>query len=184
MKWFRMARISNPPLSETVSILYDEKTFYNSFTRDMLDAKKEVIIKSPFIARRRLETLKPIFEELIYRNVQVVVITRHPYEHDTIMADYAEEGIRYFEALGVQVLLCNGGHHRKLAMIDRKIIWEGSLNILSQSYSREFMRRIDSKNLTEELFKFLKFDRLDTFRENLGDIIREDFARKEVEYGY
>jgi len=61
--------------------------------------------------------------------------------------------------LGVQVLLCVGNHHRKLAILDRKILWEGSLNILSQTHSREIMRRIDSSKLTGEMFKFLKLER-------------------------
>ena len=65
-----------------------------------------------------------------------------------------EAGICFFESVGSQVLLVNGRHHRKLAMIDRKILWEGSLNILSQTYSREFMRRIESKELTNELFQY------------------------------
>lgn len=72
----------------------------------------------------------------------------------------AEEEIQYFEALGVQVLLCVGNHHRKLAILDRKVLWEGSLNILSQTHSREIMRRIDSKELTIEMFNFLKLNKV------------------------
>lgn len=91
-------------------------------------------------------------------------MTRQPNEHDITLIEQAKAGIHYFEIIEVQVLLCKGGCHGKLAMIDRKILWKGSLNILSQSHSREFMRRIESKKLTEELFKFLKFDTLSLFR--------------------
>lgn len=168
MRWFWKSRITNQPLPEAVSILHDENTFYNKFRHDLLDAKHEVIIESPFITTRRLDTLKPIFQILINNGVQVFIMTRHPHEHERSMSEQAEAGIRYFEALGAQVLLCDGGHHRKLAMIDRKVLWEGSLNILSQSHSREFMRRIESKKLTEELFKFLKLDRLNVFRKELN----------------
>lgn len=167
MNWFNKPKITHKPLSETNSILYDESTFYNRLKQDLLEAKQEIIIESPFITARRLEMLKPVFEKLIARGVEVFIMTRDPHEHDESMAKQAEAGIHYFEVLGVQVLLCGGGHHRKLAIIDRKVLWEGSLNILSQSHSREFMRRIESKNLTEELFKFLKFDRLNIFRKKL-----------------
>ncbi len=159
MNWFKTFRLTPQPLPETVSILYDESTFYNRFREDLLEAKQEVIIESPFITSRRLEMLKPVFEKLIARGVEVFIMTRDPNEHDESLSKQAEAGIHYFEVLGVQVLLCDGGHHRKLAIIDRKVLWEGSLNILSQSHSREFMRRIDSKSLTEELFKFLKLNR-------------------------
>jgi hypothetical protein len=61
--------------------------------------------------------------------------------------------------MGVQVLLCIGNHHRKLAILDRKILWEGSLNILSQNNSREIMRRIDNQNIAMEMFDYLKLER-------------------------
>ena len=107
-----------------------------------------------------MQTFRPIFEKLIAKDVKIFVVTRNPQEHDNDYKLQAETEIAYFEDIGVQPLLCTGNHHRKLAILDRKILWEGSLNILSQSHSREFMRRIDSKKLTEELFQFLKFDTL------------------------
>jgi phosphatidylserine/phosphatidylglycerophosphate/cardiolipin synthase-like enzyme len=106
-----------------------------------------------------MQMLKPIFEKFINKGIQVFVFTRDPLEHDTFMAEQSEEGIRYCEYIGVQVLLVRGGHHRKLAMIDRKILWEGSLNILSQSNSHEFMRRFVSIQIDMELFKFLNYSK-------------------------
>lgn len=167
MNWFRTPKVMHKSPIETGSILHDEKTFYKHFTHDLLEAKQEVIIESPFLATKRLNILKPTFEKLIARGVEVFVMTRDPLEHDEFLSEQAEAGIHYFEVLGIKTLLCDGGHHRKLAMIDRKVTWEGSLNILSQSHSREFMRRIESETLTQELFKFLKFDRLGVFRDKL-----------------
>jgi hypothetical protein len=67
----------------------------------------------------------------------------------------SEEEITKFETMGIQTFLCAGNHHRKLAIIDRKILWEGSLNILSQNNSREIMRRIEGKKYASEMFNFL-----------------------------
>jgi phosphatidylserine/phosphatidylglycerophosphate/cardiolipin synthase-like enzyme len=159
MNWFKSFRLISQPLPEPSSILYDETTFYNKFKQDLLEAKQEVIIESPFIATRRLEMLKPVFEALVGRGVQVFIMTRDPLEHDESMLRQAEAGVHYFEVLGVQVLLCEGGHHRKLAMIDRKVLWEGSLNILSQTKSREIMRRIESETMALEMFEFLKLNK-------------------------
>ena len=137
--------------------LFDEKTFYKKFISDLLDCKKEVIIESPFITKTRMQMLYPVFEVLIKRGVNVTVVTRDPYEHTELYKYQSELIIHRFEELGVQVLLCVGNHHRKLAILDRKILWEGSLNILSQTKSREIMRRIDSKQTAVEMFDFLKF---------------------------
>ena len=106
-----------------------------------------------------MRMLKPVFEELINRGVKIYVMTRDPKEHNENLEIQSEEEIHFFEVLGVQVLLCVGNHHRKLAILDRKILWEGSLNILSQIKSREIMRRIENKKLTVEMFNFLKFEK-------------------------
>ncbi len=146
------------------SQLYNENTFYKAFLKDLNNAQKEVIIESPYITRDRANKLIPIFNKLLDRGVKIFIVTKDPSEHDENMAYQAEEVIAYFESTEIQVLLCEGGHHRKLAMIDRKILWEGSLNILSQTHSREFMRRIDSKELTEEMFEFLNFNQVKFFK--------------------
>lgn len=106
-----------------------------------------------------MRVLFPVFEELIRRNVKVYVFTRDPKEHSDSFEFQSEVEIQRFEALGVQVFLCTGNHHRKLALIDRKILWEGSLNILSQIKSREIMRRIEDEVATRQMFDFLKFYR-------------------------
>ena len=46
-------------------------------------------------------------------------------------------------------------HHRKLAIIDREIIYEGSLNILSYRDSCEIIRKIASVLKAEMLIDFI-----------------------------
>jgi phosphatidylserine/phosphatidylglycerophosphate/cardiolipin synthase-like enzyme len=141
------------------SSLYDESTFYPQFVEDLLHASREVVIESPFITIERMKKLFPVFEKLVRRNIDVYVFTRDPKEHSETYEVQSEAEIQRFEELGVQVLLCTGNHHRKLAIIDRKILWEGSLNILSQIKSREIMRRIDDKRTTQHTLNFLKLER-------------------------
>ncbi len=138
------------------SKLYDDNTFYHQFINDLKHSKKEVIIESPFICSQRMCSLIGIFESLVERKVKVYVITRDPDEHDLSMKQQAEDGIRQLEMLGVQVIVATNYDHRKLAIVDRKVLWEGSLNILSQSYSREIMRRIVSENQAKEMFRFMR----------------------------
>lgn len=141
------------------STLYDENTFYQAFIKDLLGAKEEVIIESPYITTHRMKVLKPILEKLVNDGVNVYIITRDPREHDLSMEIQSEQVIRAFEIVGAQVLLCVGNDHRKLAILDRKILWEGSLNILSQTHSREIMRRVENKKITMQMFEFLKLER-------------------------
>jgi phosphatidylserine/phosphatidylglycerophosphate/cardiolipin synthase-like enzyme len=97
-----------------------------------------------------------IFHDLLAKGVKIYVMTRDPKEHEENMEYQSEQTISLFERMGVQVLLCIGNHHRKLAILDRKILYEGSLNILSQNKSREIMRRIENETVALEMFDFLR----------------------------
>lgn len=57
------------------------------------------------------------------------------------------------QEIGIDVLF-TGGHHRKLAIFDKRIPWEGSLNILSQNDSCEITRRIESEVLAQQMLDF------------------------------
>jgi hypothetical protein len=138
---FSFLRLSPSPSAELLtSALFDETTFYASFIQDLKRSRQEVIIESPFVTNRRLGPLLPVFEKLKSQNVRIVVNTRDPGEHD-------DEYARYDARQAVSKLQHTGGHHRKLAILDRKILYEGSLNILSQNASCEVMRRIESPQL-------------------------------------
>lgn len=140
--------------------LHDERTFYQACLADLEAAKDEVIIESPFITSERMQTFWPAFSKLLRRKVNVYVMTRDPREHTPEYEEQSEVEIRRMEAEGIQVLLCVGNHHRKLVMIDREILWEGSLNILSQIKSREFMRRLEGGGFAVDLFNFLGYESL------------------------
>lgn len=142
------------------SRLFDESTFYNAFIKDLQRCTKEVIIESPFITNSRAQFLRPIFQELIQRKVTVYIITRNPEELEEHLAVQSAGELAEFMLLGVQVIVCGGNHHRKLAILDRKILYEGSLNILSQNYSQEIMRRIESEQVVLKMFQFLQFKSL------------------------
>ena len=154
-----MTSLSVNKQGEFISHLFDEKSFYSSFLSDLEDCEREVIIESPFISKSRMDVLLPFFKRLINRNVTVYVITKDPSILDEPLASYSRVIIREFEILGVHVLATANHHHRKLAILDRQVLWEGSLNILSQSNSREIMRRIQGEEHAQEMFKFLKLGR-------------------------
>lgn len=141
------------------STLYDETTFYQRFAKDLENCNKEVIIESPYITTKRMKMFMPIFKKLIEKGVKIYIMTRDPKEHSESMEIQSESAINQCEVMGVQVFICTGNHHRKLAILDREVLWEGSLNILSQTKSREIMRRIEDKKLANQMFDFLKLGR-------------------------
>ncbi len=157
---FNFFNKNKPPVERLMtSQLYDEKTFYKKFISDLENCQKEVIIESPFITSSRMKVLFPILASLVVKGVKIYIVTRNPIKHDAKYALEAELEIQRFENSGIQVLLCDDNHHRKLAILDRQVLWEGSLNILSQIKSSEIMKRTDSKEAAMQMFTFLRFDR-------------------------
>ncbi len=134
--------------------LYNQDTFYKVFIRDLKRARNEVIIESPFVTVKRLETFLPIFKALVNSNVKVIIHTKDPYELDDYLKDELYKGLSSLLGLKVQVIFIKG-LHRKITVIDREILYEGSLNILSQNNSIEMMRRIKSTTLSRGLISSL-----------------------------
>lgn len=140
------------------SQLFDDSTFYQKFLKDIAYCRSELIIESPFITTRRLDSILPSLEKLVRRGVKVVINTRHPREHEEYLEGESRAALELLHKAGVAVLF-TGGHHRKLAVIDRAILWEGSLNILSHGQSCEVMRRIQSQKMAQDMVSFIKLER-------------------------
>jgi phosphatidylserine/phosphatidylglycerophosphate/cardiolipin synthase-like enzyme len=142
------------------SRLFSDENFYPAFQKDLQKCQRELIIESPFITQRRLSTLSPTLQKLKSKGVKVIVNTRDPLECDEeYMRNDATRAISSLQHMGVQVLF-TGKHHRKLAILDRNVLWEGSLNILSQNDSCEVMRRIESTQLAWQMTRFIAIDNL------------------------
>ena len=134
--------------------LHSEKNFFEAFIKDLRSAKKEVIILSPFLTTNRAGAFGNIFVSLVHRGVRVVVYTRSVASQTESMAEEAERVIGGLRQLQVKVIQ-RSRMHQKIALIDREIAWEGSLNILSHRDAGEVMRRIPFRNTAEKLVEFL-----------------------------
>jgi phosphatidylserine/phosphatidylglycerophosphate/cardiolipin synthase-like enzyme len=157
---FSLLNRPTAPAALLNSKLYDQDTFYPAFLKDLGNCHSEVIIECPFITNRRLKTLLPTLEKLKARKVRIAVNTRDPRTHDEgYWQSDATDAISKLQHMGVQVLY-TGNHHRKVAVLDRSILYEGSLNILSQNDSSEVMRRIESVPLAWQMVRFIRIDRL------------------------
>lgn len=156
---FSLRNRSNSPVDLLESKLFNEDTFYPTFLKDLNKCQSEVIIECPFATYRRLSMLLPALEKLKARKVKVAINTRDPQTHsDEYMRSDAHKSISKLQHMGIQILY-TGNHHRKLAVLDRRVLYEGSLNILSQNNSCEVMRRIESVQLAWQMTKFVGIDK-------------------------
>ena len=84
----------------------------------------------------------------------ILLNTKPLEEHDEIYKLQVRKSLSLLQSAVVEVLF-TVKHHRKLAIIDREIIYEGSLNIFSYRDSYEIMRRTASVLEAEMLIDFI-----------------------------
>jgi phosphatidylserine/phosphatidylglycerophosphate/cardiolipin synthase-like enzyme len=137
--------------------LFDEHKFYSTFVKDIKNCKSELIIESAYMTTRRVQYLLPYLKDLKKNRVRVVINTRNPEEHDLYLCKESRKCLSLLLEIGIQVIFSKT-LHRKTAIIDRNILWEGSLNILSQNNSQEVMRRTESAKLGWQMIKFSRLD--------------------------
>lgn len=141
----------------TASKLHDENSFYPALVKDLKKCRSELIIESAYMTTKRVHYLLPHLKALKKNRVRIVVNTRNPEEHDLYLRDEARKCLALLLEIGVQVIFSES-LHRKTAIIDRNILWEGSLNILSQNNSKEVMRRTESVQFGWQMVRFSGLD--------------------------
>ncbi len=155
-----LQRLNNQSQELVSASLFNEQTFYPAFLKDLSKCGAELLIESPFVTSRRLAKLLPSLQKLKSRRVKVALITRDPLScNDEKSRLDTLKAIAQLQRIGVQVVFSDG-LHRKIAILDRKILYEGSLNIMSQSNSKEVMRRIESVKMCWQMIGFTGLDKL------------------------
>jgi hypothetical protein len=144
---------------EYARLVLTQEHFYRVLLHDVLHARTRIVVYSPFITQNRLAELGPQLRAAVERGVQVFVVTkarseRHRREEGTYRM--LEESLR---AWGIHVVY-KQRMHEKLVFIDKDILWEGSLNPLSFSNTREHMERRRNAKVFENYSKTIRLDEL------------------------
>ena len=130
-----------------LNAIFDQLTFVAPYDTDLLSAKKEIVIVSPFL------TKKCILEALNkWDNVEVAItVVTRPSD------DYPEKELSRAESC-IQLLLNNGiivsarpGLYQKCAVIDHQIIWYGGIDFLGYGSFGESVMRLENADIANEL---------------------------------
>ncbi len=133
---------------------FTEGTFYPAFLRDLVQARKSIVIFSPFATGRGTGRWVDPLRAALARRVCIRILMRPPQESGEIQTDELGELVRALRDLGVVVDL-RAQMHEKIAILDGHTLWHGSLNILSHRDTHESMLRIESTTGCQQLSRFL-----------------------------
>lgn len=137
------------PKSDKGSISwYSGEGFYKAFERDLSATQSKVFLASPFTTDAGTSRWMQTFRDLRAKDVEIVGFTKPVGEKDS--GTNSEKIHKELEGV-FKELRPVSKMHEKLAVFDQRIVWLGSLNILSHKNSTEIMVRIDSPDFAASL---------------------------------
>jgi superfamily II DNA or RNA helicase len=139
------ALAANQP--DKINLIYDADSFVPVIKNDFAETKKEILIVSPFLRKKRIQTILEWLKEPLQKGISITVITRPPESYKD--SKLIQECIALLQfALSV---IIKPNIHQKYIIIDNRLVWYGSLNLLSFGSSEESIMRLESKELATEL---------------------------------
>jgi len=135
---------------ESINTIFNNKNFLPVFINDILSAKNEIVIVSPYVSKRRLDQMLNILKTAINNGTRIIIFTRPDTEYREKDRVPVKNMIHSLRNSGIDVV-CKSNIHQKFAVIDHKIVWYGSINLLSFGNAEESIMRLESLNIASEL---------------------------------
>ncbi|MEK7718040.1 MAG: DEAD/DEAH box helicase family protein [Bacteroidota bacterium] len=143
--------------TESVDIIFDNSNFLPVYSNDIVNATREILIVSPFVTKKRTLQMAQNLKVAFANNVKVIVVTRPAEDYKGKDLTSWQEAIDNLKSSGV-ILVLKSNIHQKFAIIDQKIVWYGSINLLSFGSAKESMMRLKSPDIANELLYSIKKD--------------------------
>ena len=137
---------------DKISMIYDCNTFTDVIRNDFAEAKKEILIVSPFIRKKQLNLALEWLKIPLHAEVSVSVIT-HPIE------SYREQerARKCMEILQSKLTLIQEPDiYQKFIIIDNRLVWYGGISLFDFGNLEDTIMRLESTELVAELDTYVK----------------------------
>ena len=147
-------QVLSDPMSkqQQVNAIYNRRDYSEAFERDLVEANSEIVIASPGLIRSKIERLISLVKPRQEAGVLVTVITLDPecegFE-DTIELHILIDEMRQ-NGIFVRLTEEESEHY---AVIDRKLVWHGGMNLLGKADVWDNLIRVESVQAAGELLE-------------------------------
>ncbi|MCW0483833.1 TOTE conflict system archaeo-eukaryotic primase domain-containing protein [Gaoshiqia sediminis] len=138
--------------AESTDIIFDKSNFLPVYSNDIVNASKEILIVSPFVTIRRTLQMMQNLKIALAKGVKVVVLTRPAEDFKDKDLIAWKTALNFLKSSGI-VVVFKSNIHQKFAVMDEKIVWYGSINLLSFGSAEESIMRLESSNIANELIR-------------------------------
>ena len=132
---------------EDIHSIFNSLNFSPVYNADIIAAQREVVIVSPFLGYKRVAAS---VLQLSAAKAKITVITRPPEGYPEKDRARISACISTLSSRGITVKT-KDNIHQKFAVIDQRLVWYGSINLLSYGFAEESIMRIESMSIAGEL---------------------------------
>ena len=137
-------------------IIFDKDNFLPVFNQDIVSAQKEIVIVSPFVRKMRTQQMVEHLK-ISAGNLRVIVVTRPAADFPPRSRPALQRTLSLLTDSGLRIVY-QSNIHQKFAVMDQKVVWYGSINLMSYGSAQESILRIESANIANELMKSIRGD--------------------------
>ena len=137
---------------QETNAIFDSDSYISVFERDIEEAGMEIVISSPGINERGVQRNIKTLGERHDAGVKITLLTLPGDGYPKERIEKTKELIAELMGLGVTVQE-KPGMHEHFAVIDREIVWYGSVNLLSNAKEEDNLMRVKSKEIAQELLE-------------------------------
>jgi phosphatidylserine/phosphatidylglycerophosphate/cardiolipin synthase-like enzyme len=141
--------------ADSINVIFDKSNFLPVYDNDILAAEREILIVSPFVTKRRTLQMMQQLEIALRNKVRIIVVTRPTGDFGEKKPTALQGTLEMLQDAGVNVVF-RSNIHQKFALIDQKVVWYGSINLLSFGNAEESIMRLESPNIASELLKSME----------------------------
>lgn len=132
--------------------IFDIDTYQSPYHEDLLHAQKEIIVCSPSLRRRKVDEFLRFIQPVQERGVTVTVITWQTDADRYGSSDARASILEKLRTSGIDLRTMESLSEH-FAIIDKNIVWYGSLNFLGKEDVEDSLMRVENPNATEELLE-------------------------------
>ena len=137
---------SNAPMdlfSESQSVIFNGYTYQKEFFKDLFKAKRSVVISATKLWFSKHSPVLDILKDLLARGVEVITVIKSNLEKEEKLKE-----------IGASIRI-NGSLAIDVAIIDKSLIWYGSINYLGYNTDENNAIRIYDSALAENVLEVL-----------------------------
>ena len=136
----------------SVSQIYDGQNYLVPFTADLEAAASDILIVSPLLKTAHIKAVLPVLEKAAASDISITICTNPTKDYKPEQQAAIQQSIELLQSGGITVETHSRLQHR-YAVIDRSIVWYGSIDYLSYSVKDDDALRFENPDIAGELLE-------------------------------